>query len=454
MVRMDKKTSVFTSIVKSYDEENLVIEHFISTENPDRGNDVVRANGMVVRGKPVVLKAHGWDPDTGTEPIAKALEIKVDKLEDGTPGIKAKTQFFNDETGQRLFKKAKEGYMPNFSIGFRPLDSSPRKGGGRDIKKWEILEYSQCGVPMNPDAAVGVKSIDFEIQKKEVIPFESYELADKGEEWDGDAEIESADVEDLKVMCAWYDGEEDDNKGAYKLPHHKADGYATVWNGVVAAMSALNGARGGVDIPDSDREAVYNHLVKHYKEFDEEPPELKSQDEDGENKEGQSVVSFGLRDEVEWNTSIDAMYNTLMAIIDNILYGSLFSADDVVGLIDEASEIFKEYGRLLYVVEHGDKDTSNIKAKHESIKKHIKSVVNKSASADPVAQDTDTTAESPAFKFTPEPEPKKKRIRIKKSKPKQKTTIKVNPRTISEQVKDVFKETMLEEVRKMKGQLK
>lgn len=93
--------------------------------------------------------------------------------------------------------------------------------------------------------------------------------------WDGPAEVKKADVEDLKVMCAWYDSENPDVKGSYKIPHHKAKGHAVVWNGVKAGMGAVLGARGGVNIPDGDRKGVYNHLVKHYKEFDKEPPEFR-----------------------------------------------------------------------------------------------------------------------------------------------------------------------------------
>lgn len=39
------------------------------------------------------------------------------------------------------------------------------------------------------------------------------------------------------------------------------------------------GARGGVDIPESDRQGVYLHLAKHYTDFDKEAPELKNADE-------------------------------------------------------------------------------------------------------------------------------------------------------------------------------
>jgi hypothetical protein len=40
-------------------------------------------------------------------------------------------------------------------------------------------------------------------------------------------------------------------------------------------MAALNGARGGVDIPSDERESVYNHLVRYYEKADKEPPALR-----------------------------------------------------------------------------------------------------------------------------------------------------------------------------------
>jgi hypothetical protein len=76
----------------------------------------------------------------------------------------------------------------------------------------------------------------------------------------------------------WADDERLDNFGAYKLPHVDiVDGkpYA-IWRGVVAAMAALLGARGGVDIPEADREKVYRAIAKYYRKADKEPPEFRS----------------------------------------------------------------------------------------------------------------------------------------------------------------------------------
>ena len=118
------------------------------------------------------------------------------------------------------------------------------------------------------------------------IPYKKYPLAPEGEAWSGPAEIRAADTDDLKVICTWYDSEKPDVKSSYKLPHHKADGYKTVWRGVSAAMAVVFGARGGLKGKAAqDRKAIYNHLAKHYKDFDKKPPEFREDyDEDALNR--------------------------------------------------------------------------------------------------------------------------------------------------------------------------
>ena len=174
---MTIERKVFAAEIKAHDKENLIVEHFISTETPDRGGDIVRASGMRVKGKPVVLLGHGRG-SMGSEPIAKPLSITRDTYK-GKPGIFARTQFFPDDTGKRLFEKTIGGFMPNWSIGFMAIKSMDIDGGmGRDIKEWELLEYSLVGVPMNPEAqtmkgAEGDKEpekIDFAIVEPATAP--------------------------------------------------------------------------------------------------------------------------------------------------------------------------------------------------------------------------------------------------------------------------------------------
>ncbi|MFA7167782.1 MAG: hypothetical protein WC096_02670 [Sphaerochaetaceae bacterium] len=62
-----------------------------------------------------------------------------------------------------------------------------------------------------------------------------------------------------------------DTFGALKLPHHDKSG-AVVWAGVAAAYASLQGARGGVKIPDDIRPEVEAHILAHYADFDKDTP--------------------------------------------------------------------------------------------------------------------------------------------------------------------------------------
>jgi hypothetical protein len=106
----------------------------------------------------------------------------------------------------------------------------------------------------------------------------SWHGKDEGDK--GNAIIERSGWEAFKNAHAWYDPDADteqdppQEKQAYKLPHHEPiDGrLKVVWAGVRSAMQVLAGARGGVDVPESDRKGVYLHLAEHYREFGKEPP--------------------------------------------------------------------------------------------------------------------------------------------------------------------------------------
>jgi hypothetical protein len=170
----------FPAEVKSYNDSELTVTHFISTEHRDRSGDIMLADGMVLDGWPSVLKQHGFDPDTGGEPIAKCLDLKVGVNGEGNKGIIAQTQYFDgstltppDNTGRRLYEKAKGGFMPYWSIGFEFVESEPLRGGGRKATKWVLYEYSQVGVPdnveakdFNPDEDEHGDELEFKVDSK------------------------------------------------------------------------------------------------------------------------------------------------------------------------------------------------------------------------------------------------------------------------------------------------
>lgn len=105
----------------------------------------------------------------------------------------------------------------------------------------------------------------------------------KSGSWDaGTAEKNLRSQEsDLRACFAWVDPEADPNtKGAYKFPHHFVATDGTVGDASISAchsaISVLNGGMGGADIPDADKQGVYDHVAHHLKDAGITPAELKS----------------------------------------------------------------------------------------------------------------------------------------------------------------------------------
>lgn len=114
------------------------------------------------------------------------------------------------------------------------------------------------------------------------LPVHNPEKAEINASWKMTSEQQAAlpDAAFAWVDPAYAAGTMTDKRRGRKLPHHLAD-MSTVFFGVRSAMAALNGARGGVKIPDNDRQGVYDHLAAHYKQFGVEPPVLKLTDSVG-----------------------------------------------------------------------------------------------------------------------------------------------------------------------------
>ncbi|MEM2122918.1 MAG: hypothetical protein QXE79_04695 [Candidatus Bathyarchaeia archaeon] len=131
--------------------------------------------------------------------------------------------------------------------------------------------------------------------------WDSGEAATRLRRWAGGPEKDRVDWAKYMKGFAWVDPESSDDYAGYKLPHHDIiDGeLVVVWRGVAAAMAALLGARGGVDIPAGDRRAVYDHLARHYRQFEEEPPEYHAEVDkmEKEKEEGKAAAGEAPRSE-------------------------------------------------------------------------------------------------------------------------------------------------------------
>jgi len=116
-----------------------------------------------------------------------------------------------------------------------------------------------------------------------VTSFQDLPLADRDRAWDGDAAekrvrswagAEDEPNEKYRDAHVWYDAEKKDNFTAYKLLiADVVDGrLRAVPRGVMAAGNILQGARGGIDIPDDDVARVKSHLAKYYAKMGDDAP--------------------------------------------------------------------------------------------------------------------------------------------------------------------------------------
>ena len=111
-------------------------------------------------------------------------------------------------------------------------------------------------------------------------PIRSHHTDTVDKDWSGPRAETKLDAQpkNLRAAHAWAERGEDDRKGTYKFVHHevKRDGTVGPANvkACVSGIGVLNGARGGADIPASDREGVYRHLATHLRDAGKEPPEL------------------------------------------------------------------------------------------------------------------------------------------------------------------------------------
>ncbi len=283
---------------KAIDAEAGIYEAMISTEDVDRDSDVIRADGADLSNylrNPVVLFGHNYYEAQAV--VGKALEIER------MPGvgIRARWQFAGPEVSEEadlVHRLWAGGFLNATSIGFIPREWKEREDEngeklrrGYEYTKWELLEFSIVPVPANQNAlrlmakglSMGGETM---AEYKAVVPYADHGTSET--DWSAPtlADFTSEAMADLSLterrrIAAHYTWTANMPPEAFtdlKLPHHRAAHTGVgpaIWRGVAAAMAVLLGGRGGVDIPDGDRRGVYNHLARHYAQFDKEPPEFR-----------------------------------------------------------------------------------------------------------------------------------------------------------------------------------
>lgn len=287
------------SIKSDMDLDAYTFDAVASDDSLDRWHEVIRQDGWNLKDyhkNPVILWGHQHDLPA----IGRSLETKV---EDGKLIIRPQLAVEEYPLAATIWRLVKSRFIRAISVGFMVEEWETESEDYPDAElvftKQSLLENSIVNVPCNPNALIDdVKSLQADIYVMQALgilsmavpKFDEGKKLDEDVEWDGDKAESSlktwAGGPDKDKMdwakyargFGWYDSEEKESFGSYKLPHHiiEEGDFCTPWSGVSAAMGALLGARGGVKIPDDERETVYNHLVKHYKQYDKEPPEFKA----------------------------------------------------------------------------------------------------------------------------------------------------------------------------------
>jgi len=145
-------------IVKEFDDNAKILTFRGTTEEEDRGGDIMVADGGDFANyskNPLFLWAH--DHDGRTLPIGKALEVsKISGV-----GADFKIQFdAKDPFAMEVYRKYKEGYLHAVSIGALVRKAERRLGEDGEpmwppaykYLEWECLELSGVPIPANPNA--------------------------------------------------------------------------------------------------------------------------------------------------------------------------------------------------------------------------------------------------------------------------------------------------------------
>lgn len=311
-----------TMDLEAYPKAIAIFDHVLATSDEDNEGDIFCTAGADLDPRMPLLWQH-----VPMSPVGRLVKV----LDHNDKLLHVKSIILDTDLG-RDAAVLLEGGALRFSHGFLPSKFEPGKKGidGSGCERWKILsskvlEESLVSIPANSDAVLTAFSrkqlhsplvkawagamhdarpamVNIPLDMKALAAGQQLDIsikatppANTGSDvttgaWDG-SEAEKhirnwatgsdgkIDFAKYKQAFAWYDSKNADKLGSYKLPHHDVkDGKLVVSKaGTIAAMAAVNGARGkGMTIDDADRKAAYNHLAKHYKDdLDMSAPDFK-----------------------------------------------------------------------------------------------------------------------------------------------------------------------------------
>jgi HK97 family phage prohead protease len=256
----------------SADDEYFYFEGYASVfNNIDRGGDRIMPGAFRESLASIPVKIL-WQHDM-SEPLGVPVEMRED-----AKGLFVRGKMPKDDTlvKGRVIPQMKIGSVNTLSIGYRTREFSTEKtdddGTVWNITKVDLFEFSPVSIPMNPEARI--------TDLKGVARFRDLPLAARDQTWSRRTAIknirEHTDSTEkpsrsYRNYFMWFDSENADNFGAYKLPY--ADwidgGFKAVPRALIAIKAAIGGARGGVDIPESDKPKILRHVERYLSKLED-----------------------------------------------------------------------------------------------------------------------------------------------------------------------------------------
>jgi hypothetical protein len=228
-----------------------------------------------------------WEPPTaailsarevGKEDLPKEM---ISQFPEITGAVEETREYLQNSRSDQILEGIIKKAITEMSFGYdaiRSKDEVVTGGRIRNLVELKCYDFSDVNWGANP-ATRGAKA---------AVPFADHGAADEGLAWKkpglGDftdkqwEELDEAERRRIMAHYAWSANNPPEKFEDLKLPHHlpKKSGVGpAVWNGVRSAMSVLMGGMGGVDIPEGERKATYDHLAKHYPAWEKEPPDFK-----------------------------------------------------------------------------------------------------------------------------------------------------------------------------------
>lgn len=263
-------------------EENILVGYASVWGFPaDDHGDVVRQGAFrktiqerVKAGKVPLLDSHIYDS-------AHTLGTVI-RAEEDERGLKIWAKLSTSSDVQGLKMKLVEGHVSKLSIGFDVVKESfgrdPQTGQAvRFLDEVKLYEISVVPIPALDRATI--------LSVKAVVPYQDLALANRERPWDSDEalarvrqwagggeSLENMNWNRYRRAFLWFDSENPEQITSYKLPiADYIDGkLMAVPRGIFAVAGALQGSRGGVDIPENDRERIRNQVNRYYRKMRDE----------------------------------------------------------------------------------------------------------------------------------------------------------------------------------------